>query len=179
MPVTQTISPARELVATNAAHFPNESAEYRTARNELLVEEIELRRHIERVAAQRRALSHGGEIQHDFEPVSETGSLRFSSLFGDKVTLMVYGMMYGPERKAPCPLCTSFLSSWNGTVVNLRERSAIAVYGTLAHRSAAGLQKTAWLHESPVCLRPVRRLHTYLCQSGRRRRTRLRRFHPT
>jgi predicted dithiol-disulfide oxidoreductase (DUF899 family) len=127
MPVTQTLSPARELVATNTAHFPNETAEYRTARNELLVEEIELRRHIERVAAQRRALPQGGEVQHDFEFVSETGSIRFSSLFGDKDTLMVYSMMYGPERKAPCPMCTSFLSSWNGTAVNLRERCAIAV----------------------------------------------------
>jgi predicted dithiol-disulfide oxidoreductase (DUF899 family) len=127
MPVTRTLSPARELVATNAAHFPNESAEYRTARNELLVEEIELRRHIERVAARRRALPPGGEVPQDFELVSERGPVRFSSLFHDKDTLMVYSMMYGPERKAPCPMCTSFLSSWNGTAVNLRERSAIAV----------------------------------------------------
>jgi predicted dithiol-disulfide oxidoreductase (DUF899 family) len=127
MPVTQTLSPARELAATNTAHFPNESAEYRTARNELLVEEIELRRPLERVAAQRRALPHGGEVPHDFEFVSETGPIRFSSLFGDKDTLMVYSMMYGPQRKAPCPMCTSFLSAWNGTAVNLRERSAISV----------------------------------------------------
>jgi len=34
--------------------------EYRAARNVLLAEEIELRRHIERVAAQRRALPIGG-----------------------------------------------------------------------------------------------------------------------
>src|SRR5271170_2524677 len=127
MSVPQTLSPARELVATNTAHFPNESAEYRTARNGLLVEEIELRRHIERVAAQRRALPHGGELPHDFELVSETGPIRFSSLFCDKDTLMVYSMMYGPERKAPCPMCTSFLSSWNGTAVNLRERVAMVV----------------------------------------------------
>jgi predicted dithiol-disulfide oxidoreductase (DUF899 family) len=91
------------------------------------VEEIELRRHIERVAAQRRALPRGGEVPHDFEFVSETGPIRLSSLFGDKDTLMVYSMMYGAERTAPCPSCTSFLSSWNGTAVNLRERSAIAV----------------------------------------------------
>src|ERR1700722_11662505 len=96
MPMNQTLSSARELVATNTAHFPNESAEYRTARNELLAEEIELRRHVERVAAQRRALPHGGEIPHDFELVSETGPIPFSSLFGDKDTLMVYSMMYGP-----------------------------------------------------------------------------------
>lgn len=56
MSVAQTLSPARELVATNTAHFPNESAVYRTARNALLMEEIELRRHIEHVAAKRRAL---------------------------------------------------------------------------------------------------------------------------
>lgn len=125
MPVTQ--KPARELAATNSAHFPNESAEYRRARNELLVEEIELRRHIERVAVQRRELPHGGEVPQDFEFVSGTGPICFSSLFGDKDTLMVYSMMYGAQRTAPCPMCTSFLSSWNGTAVNLRERLAIAV----------------------------------------------------
>ena len=127
MAVAQTFSPARKLVATNTAHFPNESAEYRAARNELLAEEIELRRHIEHVAALRRALPTGGEVPHDFELVSEAGLIGFSSLFGDKDTLMVYSMMYGPERKTPCPVCTSFLSSWNGTAVNLRERAAIAV----------------------------------------------------
>jgi predicted dithiol-disulfide oxidoreductase (DUF899 family) len=127
MPATQTLSPARDLVASNKAHFPNESAEYRTARNALLAEEIELRRHIERVAAQRRALPFGGELPRDFELVSEAGPIRLSSLFGDKDTLMIYSLMYGPQRKAPCPMCTSFLTSWNGTAVNLRERCAIAV----------------------------------------------------
>jgi predicted dithiol-disulfide oxidoreductase (DUF899 family) len=77
MSVAQTISPARELVATNTVHFPNESTAYRTARNALLVEEIELRRHIERVAAQRRGLPAGGEVPHDFDLVSEPA--RFAS----------------------------------------------------------------------------------------------------
>ena len=36
-------------------------------------------------------------------------------------------MMYGPQRENPCPMCTSFLTSWNGTATNLRERVAIAV----------------------------------------------------
>ena len=108
MSVAQTLSPAQELVATNTAHSPNESVVYRTARNALLVEEIELRRHIEHVASQRRALPDGGEVPNDFEVVSETGPIRFSSLFGNKDTPMVYSMMYGPERKAPCPMCTSF-----------------------------------------------------------------------
>ena len=47
--------PASELAAKNKAHFPNESPEHRQARNTLLAEEIELRRHIEHVAALRRA----------------------------------------------------------------------------------------------------------------------------
>jgi predicted dithiol-disulfide oxidoreductase (DUF899 family) len=122
-----TLTPAQQLVATNKAHFPNESAEYRQARNALLAEEIELGRHLERVAAQRRALPQGGELPQDFDLVSEAGPIRFSDLFGDKDTLLVYSMMYGPQRKAPCPMCTSFLSTWNGTAVNLRERVAIAV----------------------------------------------------
>jgi predicted dithiol-disulfide oxidoreductase (DUF899 family) len=127
MSVTPTLSSARDLAATNTAQFPNESAAYRAARNALLAEEIELRRHIERVAAQRRALPEGGGIPRDFELVSEAGPIGLSSLFGKKDTLMVYSMMYGPQRKAPCPVCTSFLNSWNGTAINLRERCAIGV----------------------------------------------------
>ena len=127
MSVQQTLLPATELVAANTAHFPNESAAYRASRNALLVEEIELRRQLERVAVQRRALPQGGEIPRDFEFASETGPVRLSSLFGDKDTLMVYSMMFGPARKGPCPSCTSFLSSWNGSAFNLRERTAIVV----------------------------------------------------
>jgi predicted dithiol-disulfide oxidoreductase (DUF899 family) len=124
---TQTLVPAQQFAATNKAHYPNESAEYRAARNQLLVEEIELRRRLERVSSQRRALPSGGEIPQDFPLASETGSIRFSNLFKDKHTLMIYSMMYGPQRKAPCPMCTSFLSAWNGTGVNLSQRVAIAV----------------------------------------------------
>jgi predicted dithiol-disulfide oxidoreductase (DUF899 family) len=123
----QTLTPAEQLAATNTAHFPNESAAYRTARNALLAEEIELRRHLERVAVQRRALPVGGEVSRDFEFVSEVGPVSLSGLFGDKDTLLVYSMMFGPQRKAACPSCTSFLSSWNGAAVNLRERAAMVV----------------------------------------------------
>jgi predicted dithiol-disulfide oxidoreductase (DUF899 family) len=121
------LTPARELADTNKAHFPNESAEYRAARNALLIEEIKLRRQLEHVAAHRRALPPSGEISQDFEFTSETGAVRLSHLFGTKDTLMIYSMMYGPQRKSPCPSCTSFLNSFNGTAINLRERAAIAV----------------------------------------------------
>ena len=38
------LKPAAELVRGNSVRFPNESAEYRRAREQLLAEEIELRR---------------------------------------------------------------------------------------------------------------------------------------
>ena len=119
--------PAEQLAAANQAHFPGESPEYRAARNSLLAEEIELRRHIERVSAQRRALPPSGKIPKDFAFISESGPAHISDLFRDQSTLLIYSMMFGPQRKAPCPSCTSFLSSWNGAAVNLRERVAIAV----------------------------------------------------
>jgi len=119
--------PAQDLAAQNEAHFPNESREYRAARNKLLAEEIELRRHIERVARERRALPAGGEVEKDFEFISEAGPVTLGKLFLGKDTLMVYSMMFGPQRGGPCPSCTSFLSAWNGTAVNLRERVAMVV----------------------------------------------------
>jgi|SRR5215469_13144925 len=118
---------AAELAAKNKTHFPNESSEYRQARNHLLSEEIELRRHIERVAALRRALPAGGEIPEDYVLVSSKGVVRLSQLFGDKDTLVIYSMMFGPQRERACPMCTAMLSSWDGTAGNLRERVALAV----------------------------------------------------
>ena len=46
--------------------YPNESNEYRAARNALLDEEIALRAQIETVAAKRRALPVGGEVPEDY-----------------------------------------------------------------------------------------------------------------
>jgi hypothetical protein len=45
--------------------FPGESAEYRVARDELLEQEVELRRAMERVAATRRALPPAGVVPCD------------------------------------------------------------------------------------------------------------------
>ena len=119
--------PAKDLAATNKTSFPNESAEYRTARNVLLAEEIELRRHIERVAAQRRTLPPGGKVPENYELIGETGAVRLSNIFGDKQTLLVYSAMFGPQRQRPCPVCTSMLSSWDGAARNLYHRAALAV----------------------------------------------------
>ncbi|WP_346949456.1 DUF899 family protein, partial [Dyella sp.] len=65
--------PATELAARSGVAIPGESAEYRKARTALLAEEIELRRHIERVAAQRRALPPGPTIDGNYRFEGERG----------------------------------------------------------------------------------------------------------
>ena len=114
MATNRALAPASELARKNGVRFPNESDEYRQARDALLAEEIELRRHIERVAEQRRALPPGGEVTKDYRFEGEDGPASFADLFGDKETLVVYSYMYGPERERPCPMCTSLMSAWDG-----------------------------------------------------------------
>ncbi|RDS81560.1 DUF899 domain-containing protein [Dyella monticola] len=122
-----TLVPAAELVKHNTFTQPNESTEYRHARNELLREEIELRRHIERVAQLRRALPPGGKVIGDYRFEGENGSADFADLFGDKQTLVVYCYMYGAKRERPCPMCTSMLSAWEGEARDIQQRIALAV----------------------------------------------------
>lgn len=121
------LASATELAAKSAGSFPNESTEYRRARTKLLAEEIELRRHIERVAEQRRSLPPGGEVPHGYSFDSEDGKKTFADLFGDKDTLIIYSAMFGPKRERPCPVCTSMLSAWDGTAKNLSQLVALAV----------------------------------------------------
>src|SRR6266436_3549490 len=63
---SSTLKPAAELAKASGFRYPNESAAYRRAREALLEEEIELRRHIERVAEQRRRLPPGGEVKKNY-----------------------------------------------------------------------------------------------------------------
>jgi predicted dithiol-disulfide oxidoreductase (DUF899 family) len=118
---------AVELARQSKVRYPNESAEYRRARTALLAEEIELRRHLERVAELRRALPPGGEVNKDYPFVSEHGAVTFADLFGDKQTLVLYSYMFGPQRERPCPMCTSFLSALDGEARDIEQRVALAV----------------------------------------------------
>ncbi|CAG9167305.1 hypothetical protein LMG23992_00776 [Cupriavidus laharis] len=119
--------PAMELAQRNRIHFPNESAEYRQARNALLAEEIDLRRHIERVAEQRRRLPPGGEVTRRYTFQSENGPVTLADLFGDKDTLVIYSYMFGPQRERPCPMCTSIMASWDHKVPDIEQRVALAM----------------------------------------------------
>lgn len=118
------LKPAAELANTNRTREPNESAEYRRARQALLIEEIELRRQIERVAQLRRALPDGGEVTKAYAFEGERGPVAFADLFGDKPTLVVYSYMFGPQREQPCPMCTSFMGTWEAKLPDIEQRIA-------------------------------------------------------
>jgi predicted dithiol-disulfide oxidoreductase (DUF899 family) len=119
--------PAAEMAQAVPIRFPNESAEYRAARTALLAEEIELRRHIERVAEMRRALPIGGEVTGDYRFIDENGAeLGLSELFGEHDTLIAYTWMFGPQRERPCPMCTSLLGAVAAAADDLMQNVAIA-----------------------------------------------------
>jgi predicted dithiol-disulfide oxidoreductase (DUF899 family) len=139
---TDTLIPAAELARDNPVHIPHESAAYRAARTALLAEEIELRRHIERVAAQRRALPPGGVVSGDYRFRGESGPSDFSGLFTDKETLVVYSYMFGPERARPCPMCTNLLGAWEGNAADIGQRVSLVV---VARSPIERL--IAWKHE--------------------------------
>lgn len=113
--------------------FPNESTEYRTARDELLKREVELRRATEAVAAARRELPPGGVVPENylFERKGSDGtpeSVRMSELFQDgKDTLVIYSFMYGPNDEGPCPMCSPLLDSLDGAAEHVGQRINLAV----------------------------------------------------
>lgn len=121
------LTPAKQLAEATRTRFPNESPEYRAARTALLAEEIELRRHLERVAAQRRALPPGGAVDGDYRFIGADGPGDFASLFGDKNTLVVYSFMFGPQRERACPMCTNTLGSLDATARDLDQHMALVV----------------------------------------------------
>jgi predicted dithiol-disulfide oxidoreductase (DUF899 family) len=118
--------------------FPGESPEYRSARDRLLEQEVELRRAMEAVAASRRELPAGGAVPEDyvFQGAGVDGTstdVRLSELFATgKDSLVIYSFMFprdpgdtspGPARgqtallgleEGPCPSCTALLDQLDG-----------------------------------------------------------------
>jgi predicted dithiol-disulfide oxidoreductase (DUF899 family) len=125
---TQTLSPAKDLARDNPVRIPGESDAYRAARTALLAEEIELRRHIARVAEQRRALPPGPEVKGDYRFRGEDGcETDLAGLFGDKQTLVAYSYMFGPQRERPCPMCTNLLGAWEGNAADIDQKVSLVV----------------------------------------------------
>jgi predicted dithiol-disulfide oxidoreductase (DUF899 family) len=151
--------------------FPNESLIYRTARDALLQREVHLRREMESVAAELRALPAGGEVREDylFDCIVEDGAhatVPMSGLFRGGDTLMLYHFMFprhaqdarpGPTsgataelslQEGPCPSCTALIDMWEGTMPHfegLGGNLAVVAKAPI-ERVAAFARDKAWKH---------------------------------
>ena len=123
-PVRRAVRSSKPL---HGVEFPNESVKYRAKRNELLRAEMDLRTHVERVAALRRKLPLGGEVREDYLFEGADGPVKLSELFGKHDTLVLYNFMYGPRMKEACPMCTAMLDSLDGAAEHLGQRVCVAV----------------------------------------------------
>ena len=108
-------------------HFPNESKDYRSAREKLLEAEVDLRKRIEEVAALRRKLPTGGEVPQDYAFEGVEGPVRLSQLFEKDKTLVAYSFMYGPKMAEPCPMCNAMLDALNGNAQHIAQRTNLVV----------------------------------------------------
>ena len=109
----------------------NESPEYLAAREDLRLAELDLMRHRERVAAQRRGLP-AGPVVDDYEFVEGPSDLdagdapvrtvRLSQLFSapDRA-LVVYHFMYGKRQTSACPMCTMWIDGFNGVAHHIAQ----------------------------------------------------------
>ncbi len=152
-----------------AITFPGESADYRAARGRLLEQEIELRRAMEAVAASRRTLPPGGQVQEDyvFEGAAADGaptSVKLSELFErGKDSLVIYSFMFprdpgdtspGPEigktaalplEEGPCPSCTALLDQLNGAAEHVRQHiNFVVVAKTSLPRLLTFAEERGW-----------------------------------
>jgi len=121
------LTPATELAAKAHHPYPGESAAYTRARTALIAEEVELRRHLERVAAQRRALPEAPVVTKHYSFEGKAGPATLSDLFEGHDTLVTYCYMFGPERERPCPMCTQFVGALAANANDLRQKIGLAV----------------------------------------------------
>ena len=143
---TDSLVPAKELAKKRRPMFPGESDSYRAARDALLENEIEFRRHMTRLVEQRRALPAGPIIEKDYRFKDENAfEVGLVDLFGDKDTLVTYFWMYGPQRERPCPMCTNWLGAVNGNAADIKQRVALKILGrSSVDRQYAFAQERGW-----------------------------------
>jgi predicted dithiol-disulfide oxidoreductase (DUF899 family) len=145
---------AKSLLHSTA--FPGETTEYRKARNTLLQAEVKLRRQIEAVAEQRRALPLGGRVSQDYSFDSSAPgekdykTTRLSELFAPgKRTLFLYNFMF-PESAGSttaCPSCTSIIDAVDGSVRHVMQRINFAVIAKAPiDKFRAHAKRRGWSH---------------------------------
>ena len=97
------------------------------------------------MAALRRALPAGGPVEGDYRFITEDGPSDFAGLFGDKDTLIIYSMMFGPERERPCPMCTNQMGPWDANAADIaRKASLVVVCRSPVERLTAWKRERGW-----------------------------------
>ena len=131
--------------------YPNESREYRDARDSLLKDEQELVDKVKSVAERRRNLPLGGQLKEDYvfqwANDGKVGkSVKFSELFADKNTLLLYSFMFGPNWDNPCPSCTSLVDGFDRTWYQVTQSGAafVAIAKAPAERINAWAKQRGW-----------------------------------
>ena len=144
----QKMTPAATLARKIKTPFPGQSDAYRKAREALLVEEIEFRRHMTRLAQQCRALPPGPAITEDYRFKDANGTeVGLIGLFGDHDALVTYFWMYGPQRERPCPMCTNWLGAVNGNAADIKQRVALKILGrSSVERQLGFASERGWRH---------------------------------
>jgi predicted dithiol-disulfide oxidoreductase (DUF899 family) len=142
------LTPAAALAKKAKTPFPGESPEYRKAREALLAEEIEFRRHLTHLTEQRRALPPGPVIEKNYRFKDENGGeVGLIDLFGQHDTLVTYFWMFGPQRERPCPMCTNWLGAVNGNAADINQRVALRILGrSPVARQLAFAAERGWKH---------------------------------
>jgi predicted dithiol-disulfide oxidoreductase (DUF899 family) len=130
--------------------YPNESREYREARDALVADERALIEKVKAVAAKRRTLPLGGELKEDyvFQRASDGKvgeKVKFSELFGDKSSLLIYSFMFGPSWDNPCPSCTSLVDGFDRTWYSVsRDAAFVAIAKAQPERIDAWAKRRGW-----------------------------------
>ncbi len=156
----------------SATKYPNESAEYRAARDALLKEEEALIARVKAVAAQRRQLPAGGRIREDYVFVGANQDnlgqdIHLSELFGDKDTLLLYSYMFGPEWDKPCLSCTSLVDGFDRSALSVTHDVAFAVVTLASARQLHDwAQSRGWNHIRLISAQKNRYLRDYHSQSA-------------
>ena len=103
------------------------------------------------VAEKRRKLPPGGELKEDyvFQWASDgkvgQRRVKFSELFGDKDTLLLYSFMFGPNWDKPCPSCTSLVDGFDRTWYSVAQDAAFAAIAKApAERINAWAKERGW-----------------------------------
>lgn len=152
--------------------YPNESPEYRLARDALLEQEKALIAQVKTVAAQRRRLPPGGKIKEDYIFIGANEDtlgreLRLSDLFGDKETLLIYSYMFGPHWDKPCLSCTSLVDGFERAAFSVSADAAFVVVAAATHHQLYDwAQQRGWQQLRLVSAERTSYLRDYCCQTG-------------